>query len=197
MSVNKTQEKLIESGLTLLLQHGFTASGISRIVGAAGVPKGSFYHFFPGGKEAFALAVIERYHQRATRARAEMLLARDPAPLVRLRQHFAGFADSMRGAGFRQGCLLGNLSAEIADQMPSVRAALQAAFSAWADDVASVLTEARTAGTIAENLQPETLARAMIASWEGALLLMKAHQSDASLVDFQRLWFDTVLVPPG
>lgn len=199
MTANKTYAKLVDTGLSLLLSHGFTASGISRIVGAAGVPKGSFYHFFPGGKEAFALAVIQHYHELATAARQDQLLGGDGPPLGRLRQHFAGFADGFRDNGFRQGCLLGNLSAEVADQMPSVRTALQQAFSAWEADVASVLAEAQADGSIngsiGGSLQPDLIARTLIASWEGALLLMKSRGSGAPLDDFLRLWFDSVL--PG
>lgn len=193
MAENKTYQTLIDSGLALLLEHGFTASGISRIVNAAGVPKGSFYHFFPGGKLAFALAVIARYHEIASAERARQLLAREPEPLTRLRQHFAGYAEGFAANGFTQGCLLGNLSAEVADQMPALRAALQDAFSAWENDVAQVLGEAQSAGDIAADLEPEMLARAMIASWEGALLLMKSHRSGAPLEDFQRVWFEGVL----
>ena len=201
MSGNKTFTKLIDCGLQLFLDHGFTASGISRIVGAAGVPKGSFYHFFPGGKEAFALAVIERYHAGAAQARRDQLLAPDGAPLARLRQHFTGFAYGFRQSGFRQGCLLGNLSAEVADQIPTVRAALQRAFSAWVSDVATVIAEAQAAGTIGADHQPELLARSMVAAWEGALLMMKSHKSATPLDDFERLWFDRILIssyaPPG
>lgn len=193
MPSNKTRDTLIDTGVELLLSHGFTASGINRIVGAAKVPKGSFYHFFPGGKEAFALAVIKRYHERASADRAAHLLAPGAPPLVRLRAHFAGFADGFFAQGFRQGCLLGNLSAEIADQMPAVRAALQTAFAAWVDDVARVLAEARESGAVSADCQPDRIARTMVAAWEGALLVMKAQRSSQALDDFQRLWFDDIL----
>lgn len=192
--MSETYTKLIDRGLQLFLQQGFTASGISRIVGAAGVPKGSFYHFFPGGKESFALAVIARYHEVCSRDREQTLLTQGDPPLVRLRQHFASFAQGFSDAGFQHGCLLGNLSAEIADQMPNVRTALQRAFDAWAVDVATVIAHAQASGAMDEKLDPAATARSMIASWEGALLLMKSHQSGDALDDFLHLWFEHVLI---
>ena len=39
---------------------GFATAGLDEILGRVGVPKGSFYHYF-ASKEAFGLALIERY----------------------------------------------------------------------------------------------------------------------------------------
>ncbi len=44
----------------LLLCRGFTAVGLTEVLTAAQVPKGSFYHYF-GSKEAFGEAVLETY----------------------------------------------------------------------------------------------------------------------------------------
>ena len=44
----------------LVHERGFAASGVKDITDAAGVPKGSFYAYFPS-KEAFAAAVLDHY----------------------------------------------------------------------------------------------------------------------------------------
>ncbi|MCA0315662.1 MAG: TetR family transcriptional regulator C-terminal domain-containing protein [Candidatus Melainabacteria bacterium] len=56
----ETRDKLIEAGLQLMLAKGYTNTGIQEIVNQAGVPKGSFYHYFDS-KESFALAIIDSF----------------------------------------------------------------------------------------------------------------------------------------
>ena len=40
-------------------EHGFEGASLSVITGATGLGKGSLYHFFPGGKEEMATAVLD------------------------------------------------------------------------------------------------------------------------------------------
>ena len=63
-----TRNDLIRSGLELLTQNGFLATGVDAIVKNANVPKGSFYYYFKS-KEDYAvndgLKVIHLYlHHR-------------------------------------------------------------------------------------------------------------------------------------
>ena len=44
----------------LSLRTGFTGMGLSELLATAGVPKGSFYHYFRS-KEAFGEAMLQRY----------------------------------------------------------------------------------------------------------------------------------------
>ena len=54
-----TPERLIAAASTLFRDKGYAATGLSEILAAAGVPKGSLYHHFPGGKEDLALACAD------------------------------------------------------------------------------------------------------------------------------------------
>ena len=49
-----TRNDLIRSGLELLTQNGFLATGVDAIVKNANVPKGSFYYYFKS-KEDYAV----------------------------------------------------------------------------------------------------------------------------------------------
>ncbi len=50
-----TREKLIYAATDLFRRKGYSAAGLTEILQAAGVPKGSLYHHFPGGKPDLAL----------------------------------------------------------------------------------------------------------------------------------------------
>ena len=54
-----TRQTLIETAATLFLRQGFHATGLSDILQAAGVPKGSLYHHFPGGKADLGIAAAD------------------------------------------------------------------------------------------------------------------------------------------
>ena len=54
------RERMIAKGLEVLSEQGFAATGLDALLKSAGVPKGSFYHYFRS-KSNFGLAVLERY----------------------------------------------------------------------------------------------------------------------------------------
>ena len=81
------------------------------------MPKGSFYHHF-GSKEEFAAAVIERYFTLAAEHCQEALGNTRQGPLRRLRRYFEELIRSAGQSAPIQGCLLGDLSLEVAAASP-------------------------------------------------------------------------------
>ena len=55
-----TREHILAVAEPMILGRGFTAVGLTELLTAAGVPKGSFYHYFRS-KEHFGEALLERY----------------------------------------------------------------------------------------------------------------------------------------
>ena len=50
MSKENTKEGLLEVGRRVFLERGYNHAGVESILQAAGVPKGSFYHYFEARK---------------------------------------------------------------------------------------------------------------------------------------------------
>src|ERR1700728_3306639 len=112
MSKKETRETLIEVGLELISSTGYVATGINQILDAAETR--SFYNHFTN-KEQFVIEVIKSYvagrHQHMERALSDSSLS----PLQKLRRYFEDMiATHGRHGGPIKGCLLGNLSLEIA-----------------------------------------------------------------------------------
>ena len=187
-----TRNRLIEAGLELMRRQGYGATGLNEILETARVPKGSFYHYF-GSKEEFTAAVIERYAVLAGVRFEEALSNTRLAPLKRLRRYFEELVGIAGQAAPIQGCLLGDLSLEVADASPLLQGFLSSSFTRWQASVAAVLREAVEKGDLPRSTRPEALAGFLLNSWEGALLRSQADKSDAPLKDFLHYVFEELL----
>lgn len=188
-----TREILIDEGLKALLSHGYEGAGIGPILKSAGVPKGSFYHFFES-KEAFASAVLASYCNNNQKVRTRLLLDdKTKSPLGRLRDYFDYYEKQYGSGDPTCGCLLGNLSQSIAAHSDVLQRELHRSFTAWQDDFKAVLREARDAGELPEHLDPDETAAFLIDAYEGALVRMKAEGSIKPLQRFSTMTLDGLL----
>jgi len=55
-----TRQQILDTAKGIILGKGFAAVGLNEILSTAGVPKGSFYHYFKS-KEQFGDALLEDY----------------------------------------------------------------------------------------------------------------------------------------
>jgi TetR/AcrR family transcriptional repressor of nem operon len=156
------------------------------------VPKGSFYHYFTS-KEDFAREVLALYI-RGENDRAEKIL-RDGkgAPLKRLRRYFEELIAVYGPTAKVSGCMIGNLSLEMADHSDSIRSLLHESFSNWQTGIAGVLQEAIDRGDLAKSNKPQELAAFLLNSYEGALVRSKADRSSKPLENFLHFAFNALL----
>ncbi len=61
-----TRDRIVAASFQLFLQHGFDGTGLSQILGATGLSKGAFYHYF-ASKEALYREVIESFFLKPVR----------------------------------------------------------------------------------------------------------------------------------
>lgn len=79
-----TRERLLRAAEKLFVKHGYEAVGVDRIVDAAGVTKGAFYHHF-GDKLAIFREVFEAIdHEMGERVRERAMTAATPLGMVQL-----------------------------------------------------------------------------------------------------------------
>jgi TetR/AcrR family transcriptional regulator, transcriptional repressor for nem operon len=125
----EVRRRLLKAGLDLVHARGFAASGVKDITDAAGVPKGSFYAYFPS-KEAFAAAVLENYWADIEK-RLLPILDADGLAQERIARFFHVLADEHEAGEFLLGCLIGNLSLELGGSSEPVRAELVRILDRW------------------------------------------------------------------
>lgn len=187
-----TRDNLIRAGISRFHDAGYNATGIKEIVDAAEVPKGSFYNHFES-KEAFGVEVVDQYFGRGFPELSALLNDESLPPLERLRHYFEQRSGRFRDGGYVAGCLMGNLSLEVADHSAPIRERLAAHFRTWGGLFEGCIAEAQKTGTIGNPLPASVLARFLLNSWEGALLRMRVEKSDAPLKDFMEAAFGALL----
>lgn len=192
MSREKTKETLLDSGCRVILECGYSNAGIERILGEAQVPKGSFYYYFPS-KEDFGIQVLNRFAARHAEDLDRILADTSIPPLERLRKLVEVTCDRLETNQCRNGCLVGNLSQEMADQSEAFRKRLDEIFRGWSARYAECLKQAQDAGQLAEGLDVHELAEFLLNSWQGAVLRAKTTRSTAPLRTFLNLIFGFVL----
>src|SRR5882757_3439635 len=110
-TTHPTKQRLLDTGLALLLEHGYNDLGIQALLAATDTPKGSFYHHFKD-KEDFALHVIDAYMEQVHAGLDACLGDKGRPPLARVRHFFEMTQQSYRKQGY-MGCLLGGLGQEL------------------------------------------------------------------------------------
>jgi TetR/AcrR family transcriptional repressor of nem operon len=188
MGKQSTKELLLEAGRTIFLERGYNNSGIEAIVQAVGVPKGSFYHYFES-KEAFGLEVLDRFAECVNADLDVYLNETTKRPLDRLKSLIEARCTRLESQQCRKGCLIGNLSQEMADQSEVFRARLNEIFKGWVDRYAACLQEAQEAGEIPDDLNVREYAEFWLNSWQGAVLRAKTIRSTSPLRTFQNVIF--------
>ncbi|MCW2513998.1 MAG: TetR family transcriptional regulator [Mycobacterium sp.] len=183
------RRRLLAAGLDLVHARGFAASGVKDITDAAGVPKGSFYAYFPS-KEALAGAILEHYWSDIE-ARLLPILDSDGLARERVTRFFHALADEHEAGDFLLGCLIGKLSLELGGSSEPVRTELIRILDRWDQALAACVRAGQTAkGDVRTDVDAAELAALLIESWEGAALRGKVTQSR---IPYDR--FETVTVP--
>jgi TetR/AcrR family transcriptional regulator, transcriptional repressor for nem operon len=177
------RRRLLAAGLDLVHARGFTASGVKDITDAAGVPKGSFYAYFPS-KEAFAAEILEHYWTDIEARLLPILDARGTAR-DRITRFFHALADEHEAGDFLLGCLVGNLSLELSGSSEPVRRELVSILDRWGAALGECLRS-----DVRGDLDAGDLAFRLIEAWEGAALRGKVTRSR---VPYDR--FEAVTVP--
>jgi TetR/AcrR family transcriptional regulator, transcriptional repressor for nem operon len=192
MEKKDTRSDIIKTGTELISRQGYNATGIEMVLKEAGVPKGSFYHYFKS-KEEFGLAVMDVFADYYSQRMSTLLQDTALSPLNRIRTLLEGSLQRFSNNQCSKGCLIGNLGQEMADQNERFRARLDEIFDDWRTLFAACLQEAQTAEELDSRVNAAAMASFILSGWEGAILRAKVMKSPQPLQDFIDVLFKVTL----
>jgi TetR/AcrR family transcriptional regulator, transcriptional repressor for nem operon len=186
------REKILTEGLRVVQARGFGGASVRDIVQAAGVPQGSFTNHF-ASKEGFCLEILDLY-SKDVRAMIQRTLRNDSLPpLKRLRAFVDAQIKYLNRIGWRNGCLIGNFSAEASEHSEMIRMRIVEIYEEMRQSAAYCLRAAVKVGDLPRKTECDELAGFLIASLQGAILQSKAERSSVPLKRFKHLIFSTLL----
>ncbi|HRX05189.1 MAG TPA: TetR/AcrR family transcriptional regulator [Anaerolineae bacterium] len=166
-----TRDQIIDTTSDLMESQGYHATGLNQIVAESGAPKGSLYHYFPGGKEEMAAEAIDRTgRQLEERIRANLPPGVAPAEALRDFAHTIAF--HIEASGYRAGGPLTAVAMETATNSERLNRACRDAFERVITAFAERLV---TEGTPAERARG--LSVFVTAAFEGGIILSRTYHS--------------------
>src|SRR3954451_14605450 len=169
------RERMIQSALVLMGEHGVEGTSFSQVIEHSGAPRGSIYHHFPGGKAQLI--------EEATRYAGDMVVRLLGSAVERSEGNPRAALDAISGfwqallynSDFAAGCPVVAASLEN-ENAPAAREAAREAFMRWEAGYTALLTNAGV-----PDARARSLASIAVSGVEGAVILSRAQRSNGPL----------------
>ncbi|MCP4318135.1 MAG: TetR/AcrR family transcriptional regulator [Hyphomicrobiales bacterium] len=174
-----TRQHILGTSREVILGKGFAAVGLTELLSAAGVPKGSFYHYFKS-KENFGEALLEDYFDKYLKHLDDILKPDGRPAADRLMGFWSLWTGSATQCEFGSRCLVVKLGAEVSDLSEPMRSVLQDGTERIVARLSQCLMEGIEDGSLPKELKPVQAALSLYELWLGATLMTKLrHDSYA------------------
>lgn len=191
-----TRDRILDTAERLVIDNGYSATSLDRVIAEANASKGSFFHHF-ASKDDLAKALVQRYaaadiaHLDAALALVRETTTDPRERVLHFLRIFEDTADELMGS--QTSCLYVSVltERELVDRVTS--APIIAAIEAWRNALVVLVEEALpTPGEV----DPAALADHVFVTFEGAFILCRATGDPGHMrrqLRVQRQLFDALL----
>lgn len=169
--VSDAKPRLLEATMDLIWTRSYGAVSVDDICEAAGVKKGSFYHFFKSKDELVAAALDARWEE--VRRIYDGIFSASKPPLDRLKDAFHWVYERQKEFKNKHGCVLGcpfsSIGTETIAADRIVRDAVQRMIRGKLRYFESALRDLQGEGLLPKDEDPAVLVQQVYAYFEGVL----------------------------
>ena len=175
-AASETRAKLLDAARDVIRSKGYAGSTVDDICAAAGVTKGSFFHYFDS-KEELGIAALERFGAMAATlfASAPYRSANDP------RDRVLGYVDFrislLQGEIALYTCLIGTTVQEAYATHPNLRHACDRMLSEHVAELTRDLAAAKSRYAPEASWDPQSVGYFIQCVLQGGFIFAKAKQS--------------------
>ncbi|MDR3659246.1 MAG: TetR/AcrR family transcriptional regulator [Mycobacterium sp.] len=159
------RDRMVASTALLIRERGAQSTAISDVLAHSGAPRGSAYHYFPGGRTQLLCEAIDFASDHVARRISAAASASEALDVLA-----DGFRVQLTDSGFRAGCPVVAVAVEADNPPVTERAA--AAFTRWISQLEALLQ-----ADGAEATQAADLAMLATTAIEGAILVARTTGS--------------------
>ncbi len=174
------RDKAVQQAMELFWRQGYEAASVQALGAAMGLNPGSLYNAFTD-KHTLFLEALRCYQEREYRLACELFTGPETGRAA-IARFFALVVEQDSADPDHKGCLMVNSAAELADRDPEVRARVAASRDQMTALFHDAILQARRAGEIAADRDPETLAAFLVNSLFGLRLTAKVQPDRAALL---------------
>jgi TetR/AcrR family transcriptional regulator, transcriptional repressor for nem operon len=183
------RQRLIAAANKVIYAHSYEAVTVDELCAAAGVTKSSFYHFF-SSKQDLVLVALESQWQWFEQTLLLPAFSDHLPPQERMVRFFDLMLEKQQvqkqTSGHMYGCPIGNLTLEMSTQDEVIRTQVERFFQQWLSYFERMLCEAKAQGIVPATLDTTVTAQALLAYFEGVMLLAKGR-NDPALIGTLRM----------
>ncbi len=187
------QQRALATATDVFWKHGYEAASMDLLLKEMGINRQSAYDTFGTKRELFLAALRDYVDQRSKQIVAALT---NPAisPIDRIRTFLHRLADRT-SCGLPNGCLITNSIIELAPHDPDVKTITTDLLKKLETILTQVLVEAVKARELAPAPTPRQLARLILVTFEGALVLSKTDLAQTTADALSTI--ESLLHPPN
>ncbi|MER8226509.1 TetR/AcrR family transcriptional regulator [Streptomyces sp. NPDC094143] len=174
------RRNILDAARRIMAHKGYSAVGLNEVLAQAGVPKGSFYHYF-ASKDAFGEALLQNYFEQYLADMDRTLAQPGLSAAERLMAYWQAWRETQSVDDCQGQCLVVKLAAEVSDLSEPMRLALKEGTDAIIDRLERTIASGLTDGTVEIDGSPRETAQTLYDMWLGASVMAKIHRNIACL----------------
>ena len=190
------RQHILDTAKPIILGKGFSAVGLSELLAVAGVPKGSFYHYFKS-KELFGEALLDSYFSDYQARLDARLKQKDCSAAERLMSYWSAWLETQSSECIENICLTVKLSGEVSDLSDTMRVALHNGTNRIIEALAGCIREGAVDGSLPKNIDAQKTALTLYNMWLGATLLTKIRRERSALEAAFETTLQLLSLPPA
>ncbi len=175
-----TRQHILDTAQTLMARKGYTAVGLNEVLSEAGVPKGSFYHYF-SSKEHFGEALMQSYFADYLATMRHIAGDADKTGAEQLDEYWRRFTDLQSYDDCQGKCLVVKLATEVSDLSEPMRLQLVDGTAGIIDNLERMIATGKQDGSVGAPEEPRVLAEELYDAWLGASTMAKIQRDPAAL----------------
>ena len=174
------REHILDVAQRIIGKKGYAAVGLTEILTAATVPKGSFYYYFKS-KDAFGEALLKQYFEGYLAELDDILSHRGKTAADRLMNYWLHWQNTQESFDCQGKCLAVKLGAEVSDLSEAMRLALSSGTAGIIDRLKKAIESGTADGSLVIKNDTGQLAHTLYHLWLGASLMAKITRTKAPL----------------
>jgi TetR/AcrR family transcriptional repressor of nem operon len=166
------REKILRTAYELFARGGFESVSMDRVAARAGLKKANLFHYYPT-KEALGVAVMAEAARRYSDGVRAIFADDAQDPVSAVRELFArGNPDARRDCG--RGCFIGRMAQDVDEENEALRGAVSDCVAEWRAEIERFFAGWKKRGYFRDRFRAVEAADAVLALYEGGLLISKA-----------------------